>query len=566
MEEKALTGKARAEEIIKCGNDPIYFFNRYVYISHPKEGLIKFKTYPFQDDCVRQFMQHRFNIILKSRQLGISTVVAAYCLWFALFRRQKNILVIATKLEVAKNFLTKVRQMFDSLPKWLVMPSVEQESMRYLIFSNGSRIIAIPTGKDAGRSEAVSLLVVDEAAHIENFDYHWQGLYATVTHGGQIIVISTPLGVGNKFHLLWEGAITKQNDFNPIKLPWHVHPEHDEEWFKKECNNLGNDPKAIAQELLCDFAASGDTYFGQEEIQYLSDNVKEPVSRFPTNPDVWIWKNPIKDHQYVIAADVAMGNSTDYSAFCVADLNENEIVCEYKGKIAPDNFADLLMEVGYFYNSAVICNERNTFGLVVSYKLRDNRYPNLYYEKYAKNGVYQKNYNVDPEDIPGFMTTGKTRLAMLAKLEQLIRNRKIKIYSSRFLSETKTFLWRNNKAEAQRGYTDDLIIAMSILCYISNIGEDEKINEEEIKYMEAMKEAWSRSVTPYSVNPITMPIMTGKNAMPIEETGFYRGSLNAPRAINNVLQSSNIMGHFQDPNLSDLIQLQYEIMSDKNKK
>ncbi len=83
-------------EIIKCGKDPAYFINTYLKIEHPLKGLIPFKTYNFQDRCLNDFNTHRFNIILKSRQLGISTIVAAYSIWQALFYKNKNILIIAT--------------------------------------------------------------------------------------------------------------------------------------------------------------------------------------------------------------------------------------------------------------------------------------------------------------------------------------------------------------------------------------------------------------------------------------------------------------------------------------
>ncbi len=87
------------QEVVKCGKDPVYFFNNYLKIQHPVKGLIKFDTYSFQDGCVEAFNDNRFNIILKSRQLGMSTLTAAYSVWLALFQRDKNILVIATKLK-----------------------------------------------------------------------------------------------------------------------------------------------------------------------------------------------------------------------------------------------------------------------------------------------------------------------------------------------------------------------------------------------------------------------------------------------------------------------------------
>ena len=155
------------KEIVRCGKDPVYFLNKYVKIQHPTRGLIPFDTYPFQDACIKDFVDHRFTVILKSRQLGISTLSAAYAAWLAIFYKDKNVLVIATKLSVAMNFIKKVKVAIRSLPKWLILPEIVSNNKQSLEFSNGSVIKAIPTSDDAGRSEALSLLVIDEAAHVE---------------------------------------------------------------------------------------------------------------------------------------------------------------------------------------------------------------------------------------------------------------------------------------------------------------------------------------------------------------------------------------------------------------
>ena len=96
------------EEYIKCAKDPVYFFKKYCYIQHPHRGKILFNLYPFQEDLMTDFNDNRFNVILKSRQLGISTLSAGYSLWLMLFHEDKNILVIATKQEVAKTLLQKL--------------------------------------------------------------------------------------------------------------------------------------------------------------------------------------------------------------------------------------------------------------------------------------------------------------------------------------------------------------------------------------------------------------------------------------------------------------------------
>ena len=107
------------KEYKKCILDPVYFMKKYCTIQHPKDGKIKFNLYDYQEKCLTEFTKSRYNIILKSRQLGISTLSAGYALWMILFHADKNVLVIATGKDVAKNLVTKVRVMYDGLPSWL---------------------------------------------------------------------------------------------------------------------------------------------------------------------------------------------------------------------------------------------------------------------------------------------------------------------------------------------------------------------------------------------------------------------------------------------------------------
>lgn len=130
----------------------------------------------------------------------------------------------------------------------------------------------MPTSDDAGRSEALSLLIIDEAAFIKNFDELWAGLYSTLSEGGNCIIISTPNGVGGQYHKLYTDGELGVNDFNTIRLPWFVHPNRDEEWFEKECKQLSK--RKIAQELLCDFVSSGDTFLSQEDLDWLQKYLK----------------------------------------------------------------------------------------------------------------------------------------------------------------------------------------------------------------------------------------------------------------------------------------------------
>jgi len=449
-------------EIKKCGTDPVYFINKYVKISTTES----FITFPYQDDCINAFQEHRFTIVNKSRQLGLSTVSAAFSLWLALFRRDQCIVVIATKLEVAKNFISKVKLMFDSLPEWLVVPSLAAESVKYLKFTNNSQIIAIPTSADAGRSYAITFLVIDEAAHIENFEELWTGLLPTLSATkGKAVLISSPLGVGTLYHQIWQGAVDGTNDFKAIELPWQVRPDRDEAWFQQEIRNANNNMRLISQEYLCNFQASGYNFIDTDSINWILQTIQTPIARYGENLEMEIWEYAEPGHNYLISADVSRGDSEDYSAFHVFDTRHNKVVADYKGKMQPDAFGRFLIDVAKKYNNAFIVHEMNNSGQVTSYELRNLKYPNVYYEKLWKGSFNVSYPEQETKDmLPGFTTSATTRPKIMAKMDSLIKNKSVRIRSARLAKEFQTFIIVGDKPKAQKGQNDDLVMAFAIGC------------------------------------------------------------------------------------------------------
>ena len=145
----------QAKEYVKCMEDPIYFIKSYVQIVNLDKGLIPFDLYPFQEKCLTEFKDNRYNIILKARQLGISTLSAGYALWMMLFHNDKNILVIATGKDTAKNLVTKVRVMYDNLPQWL-KTNTEEINKLSVRFANGCLLYTSPSPRDKCRSRMPS--------------------------------------------------------------------------------------------------------------------------------------------------------------------------------------------------------------------------------------------------------------------------------------------------------------------------------------------------------------------------------------------------------------------------
>jgi len=466
--------KQQYDEIVKCGKDPIYFINKYIFIQHPTKGKLRLKLFDFQTKCIKDFVNNKFNIVLKSRQLGLSTISAAYSIWDALFHKNRNILIIATKEKVAINLINKVKYAIDNMPDWLKISKCKSNRST-VTFDNGSEIKAITTSADAGRSEALSLLIVDEAAFIEGFDDLWTGLYPTLSTGGRAIVMSTPNGVGGTYYDLWVKAESGENKFNPIRLPYTVHPEHDEEWYKEQCANLGT-KKRIAQELCCDFVASGDTFLNTDTLSELLTAIQPPMRKEGWDSNVWIWAEPYPDTKYVITADISRGDMAgDFSTFHIMNLTDYMIVGEYRGKASPDRMAEMLFEYGKKYNNALICNENNTYGYTTSTRLRGMNYENLYFdEKYLIKDVWGAT-KIREDAIAGWHTNVKTRPIMLSRLEILLREGKLYTQSQRLYDELQTFIWQGSRAAAANGSHDDLVMSIAIM---SNFIPDDVVGDK----------------------------------------------------------------------------------------
>jgi hypothetical protein len=456
------------QEYLKCAQDPIHFMKKYCMIQHPQRGRINFHLYPFQEKVLNLFQDNPYSIILKSRQLGISTLSAGYSLWMMTFHKDKNILCIATKQETAKNMVTKVKFMYENLPSWLKV-EYEENNKLALRLQNGSQIKATSASSDAGRSEAVSLLIIDEAAFIENIGEIWASAQQTLATGGGCIALSTPYGTGNWFHQTWARAEAKENEFLPIKLPWYVHPERNQDWRDRQDELLG-DPRLAAQECDCDFSTSGDIVFYPEYLEFIEKTtITEPLERRGVDQNLWIWQPADYTRQYMISADVARGDGKDYSAFHIFDVESATQVGEYKGQIGTKDFGNILVAMATEYNNALLAVENANIGWSTIQTIIEKNYSNLYYSPKADNvsvDSYLANYENNASMTAGFTMSSRTRPMVIGKFQEYVADKGVTIQSKRLLEEMKTFVWKYGRAEAQQGYNDDLIMSFGIGLYV----------------------------------------------------------------------------------------------------
>lgn len=183
--------------LVRVMKDP-FLFSTFCYVINPVLGMVKFSLYPFQRAVLYQFIKNRFNIILKFRQAGITELISMYCLWLAMYHPNKKINIISIKDTVAKKVLKKIKFMYKNLPSYLQEPIIngrtgEFGSVSTIEFANGSVIESIPTSDQAGRSESLSLLVIDEAAIVRWASTIWASAFPTLSciSGSYKILLTT---------------------------------------------------------------------------------------------------------------------------------------------------------------------------------------------------------------------------------------------------------------------------------------------------------------------------------------------------------------------------------------
>lgn len=463
--------------LAKVSGDPFYF-STFARIIHPIRGKVPFDLYEFQKGVLYNFIYHQFNIVVKCRQMGLTELLGFYVLWLAMYHGYKNIVMISLKDRVAKKLLRRIKHIYANLPKFLQTPIVngrpgEMGTGSEMIFTTNSSITSIPTTEDAGRSEAVSLLVMDEAAIMQYAEIIWTAAFPTLSTGGSAIVNSTPYGVGGFFYNTWQEGLIGANGFNNMKLTWDMHPDRDEAWYLKMRNALG--AKRTAQEIDGDFLASGDTVFDLYDIKAIEDDLSDHiVIETRLNGTLLIFHRPVPNEPYFIGADVATGRAKDYSAFSVMDKHGKEMAC-FKGRIATNRFRDVLLGIGKEYNYALLAPEANDIGEAIVSGIQERGYPNLYHtEQLVKE---KRNSRPILRKVPGWYTTAKNRGTILTLLEEDVREDVLDIADPFFINEAYTFIYDNSNrpvamnkgdyiGDGSETYSDDAIIAKAITNFI----------------------------------------------------------------------------------------------------
>ena len=245
--------KARAEEFQYCKKNIEYFIENYVHIEDKDnlENIIQpFILWDKQKETLKTISEHKLNIILKARQLGITWLVLAYASHKMLFKEGFTIIALSRTENEACELVRRLGVIFRYMPNFLKEDNKENAEWKgikfkqnaldlTIIFPSGQESVftAFPSSGGAGRSFTANLLLLDEWAFQANAEKIWLSVYPTINRptGGQVIGLST-IERGTLFEELY----VSENNFNKIFLPWYTDPRRDKEWYERTHKDLGD--------------------------------------------------------------------------------------------------------------------------------------------------------------------------------------------------------------------------------------------------------------------------------------------------------------------------------------
>jgi len=453
-------------EFIKCKQDPVYFARNYIKIVSLDYGEVPFDMYGFQEKLIRNFHENRFNICRMPRQTGKSTTCVSYLLHYAVFNDNVNIAILANKASTAQDLLGRLQFAYEKLPKWM-QQGIVSWNKRSLELENGSKIIAASTSASAVRGGSYNVIFLDEFAFIPNHiaDDFFASVYPTISSGKstKVLIVSTPKGM-NHFYRMWHDAERGKNEYIPTDVHWSEVPGRDAKWKEQTIANTSEQQFKV--EFECEFLGSVDTLISAPKLRTLVYD--DPIKR---NAGLDIYKEPIKDHNYVVTVDVARGVEKDYSAFAVFDTTQfpYELVAKYKNNtIKPMLFPNIIKDVSVSYNRAYVLVEVNDIGDQVGQIL----HMDLEYENLLMCSMRGRAGQIVGQGFSGKKSQMGVKMSKTVKktgcmnLKTLIEDDKLLIKDYDIISELTTFISKSGSFEAEDGCNDDLAMCLVIFSWL----------------------------------------------------------------------------------------------------
>lgn len=506
-----------------------YWLSNYAMCDVPNKGTIAFEPYYYQSEMAKEINNYRKVVIDKTRQCGMSTVFALYCLWRLLSKPSENIDVVSLTQAKSFEFVKKFKTTIEIQPPFFMKEIIEdnKQKMRFR-HPNGSvsTITSESQTENAGRSDSLSLLVLDELAFYKS-DRMVQSIVSaaipTLTRtSGMQVYISTPngtVGAGSYYYnQVQEAKMGLDRDTKYLQIGWWEIPDDEnmsgpkrgynkqlaqaisEDYYHKPevrkkwddfFEPIGKDPNSnpflksqygslgefkYKQEILHEFIISGDRVLTPDNMNKIKLRLKTPIMKdylclngSPTKElhNFWIWKHPTPDGKYIVSCDPSQGTSQDRACIQILDIENMEQCAEFYGFAATTQLPNMIKDIARVYNDAYVVIEANSIGDGVFNALYYNQidpYGNVFKQKKTSNGITR---------FTGWITDVKTRKLMTTEVFDWLTNAEMfsrfHLYSERVYTELETWVVdAKGKFIHANSCHDDSIMALALALYNRN--------------------------------------------------------------------------------------------------
>ena len=418
------------------------------------------------------------NIVLKARQLGITTYIAARYFIQTITRPGTLTVQVAHSEDSAQAIFTIVRRFWENLPEAMRRGALalSRANVRQLVFARLDSEYRVETADaNAGRGMTIHQLHCSEVSRwTRGAVGSLAALRAAVVPEGEIVLESTANGAAGVFYDEWQKA--QETGYTRHFFPWWYDQGYrvemrrsrllpltlEEEdliaqhgltakqiaWRRKQWRTLrGLAPQEYAEDPQSCFVASGDCVFDQESIEKAGVLAGEPHES-ADNGRLLVWFPPQEKKQYIIGVDAAGGGSEgDYACAQVIERSMGLQCAELRGHFAPFELARRVAELGQKYEQALIAVERNNHGYGVLAHLSDLGYANVF----EQGGQ------------AGWLTSAASRPAMIENMAAILIADPELFLSKRLLEECRTFVRHpEGTAAAAEGAHDDCVMALAI--------------------------------------------------------------------------------------------------------
>lgn len=502
----------KEEKLKRIVADPLLWIKYFCVIVDKEGHKVPFEPTYHQKVLSKNF--GKFNLVAKSRQLGVTSFALAYSLYLTHTEPDTVCMIMSYSLDTVDIVFKKLKAMYDDLNPVVKIKDVAN-NRKELILENRSRVICCVCGsKDAARGSTLRYVHLTEVAFMDDEKLKNQlvAIEAALRPDGQMVLESTSRGM-NMWFELWMKAVNKESQYKPFFFSWlddkylfakdyeensgiyknrygrylTVDDLDEEEltlyykmdgehnpivlkklmWRRMKIANIGASKfrQEYPSNAMESFIVFGNNIFDLEKIQIRLSNLNHtPKLELPTRLSpilkkwkngITIWKYPMKGKRYFAGVDTGEGIGSDNSVISVIDEEGYQCFEFASNKIKPYEFAELVREVGLYYNTCLLVIEKLSAGHTVVDKLysSDNRYTNLYkYKSYDSKGKMRKK--------PGFETSLKSRPIIINRFVEVFEKGEVCVNSKGLLNEMKAFQLDNSgKVQAVKGAKDDRVLA-----------------------------------------------------------------------------------------------------------